>query len=291
MNLATMGPETGRQPRQPRLSSRVALWLARVLPRGYWRIASWAARRDPTLWDIALPLASPPGEYIRVDMRETVASNFLRHGLIPGQRGHEKLLRGLLRPGDLCFDIGANVGYTAILFASLVQPGGRLVALEPGDRAFRILLRNARERPAITARKLGASAESGAITFYESAMSDVSSIVPVENARQITIQTIALDALAREEGHPCFIKIDVEGHEPAVFAGMTELLRHPQPPIILFEALTDAVLAQCIAILGNSRAAFALYAVAGDGSLSPQLDLRETADFLALPPWATQRLG
>lgn len=276
---------------QPRLISRIALAISRLLPRGYWRVASWATRRDPALWDIALPLVYPAGERIRVDMRETVASNFLRHGLIPGQRGHANLLRSLLRPGDLCFDIGANVGYTAIVFASLVQPGGRVVALEPGERAFALLKRNAEGRPAISPRKLGASERAGTITFYESEMSDVSSIVPLDGARRLMIETTTLDELARDEGHPRFVKIDVEGHEPAVFAGMTGLLRHAQPPIILFEALSEAVLSECRAALDAADAGYAVFAVAGDGSLSRELGLRETADFLALPASASDRLA
>lgn len=290
MTLSDTGLRSGAEPDPARLSSRIALSLARVLPRGYWRVASWAARRDPALWDFALPLVSPAGEKIRVDMRETVASNFLRYGLIPGQRGHENLLRRVLRNGDLCFDVGANVGYTAILFASLVRPGGRVVALEPGGRVFPILERNARDRTNITPRKLGASDKTGSLTFYESARSDISSVCPISDARQIAIDTVSLDTLAEEEGHPQFIKIDVEGHEPAVFAGMSKLLRHAQPPIVLFEALTDAVLAECEGILTEAGSAMVLYAVAGDGSLSTQLGLRETADFLALPQWANPRL-
>lgn len=275
---------------RPRLISRMALAIARILPRGYWRLASWATRRDPALWDIALPLACPAGEFIRVDMRETVASNFLRHGLIPGQRGHAKLLRSLLRPGDLCFDVGANVGYTAILFAWLVQPGGRVVALEPGDRAFAILKRNAEDRPAISPRKVGASDRAGHITFYECEMSDVSSILPADDARMLTISTTTLDALACEEGQPRFIKIDVEGHEPAVFAGMGQLLRHPEPPIILFEALTEEVLSECTRALQAADSGYTVYAVTDHGSLSSELALRETADFLAIPASANNRV-
>lgn len=268
--------------------SRAAIELGKVIPRGYWRLIKWAADRDPALWDFRVPLRVPANDSMRVDLRETVSMNFLRHGLIPGQVGQERLLRGLLKPGHLCFDVGANVGYTAIVFAALVGEEGRVIALEPGDRAFAILERNAADRRTVEARKLGASEKTGTTTFFETEMSDISSIVPVEGARQMSISTITLDDLAREVGQPDFVKIDVEGHEPAVFSGMSDVLAHQRPPIVLFEALTDEVLARCIAIINGANPELTVQAIAHDGGLSLDLGMRETADFLILPHWADE---
>jgi predicted methyltransferase len=38
----------------------------------------------------------------------------------------------VLRPGDVVIDVGANVGWFTLLAASLVGPGGKVVACEPG---------------------------------------------------------------------------------------------------------------------------------------------------------------
>jgi FkbM family methyltransferase len=47
-----------------------------------------------------------------------------------------------LRPGNVFFDIGANVGYYSLLGARLVGPRGRVVALEPVVRNVAFLHRH-----------------------------------------------------------------------------------------------------------------------------------------------------
>jgi hypothetical protein len=62
----------------------------------------------------------------------------------------------------------------------------------------------------------------------------------------ITVQTQTLDAMCRKYGHPGFIKIDVEGHEDAVFRGLSVPIRH-----LSFEFAAENILATfaCIAHL------------------------------------------
>ena len=43
-------------------------------------------------------------------------------------------LRGLLKPGDVVFDIGANIGFMTMNFAQMVAPGGVVHAFEPIER-------------------------------------------------------------------------------------------------------------------------------------------------------------
>ena len=121
-----------------KLLSRIALALARRLPRGYWRVTRFAARRDPALWDLPLPLRHLPNKMILADLREPVFTAFLRHGCFPHQEGEDLVSTRLLRPGDVVFDVGANIGYPTILFANLVGPTGGIIALEPSARAYRL---------------------------------------------------------------------------------------------------------------------------------------------------------
>lgn len=48
-------------------------------------------------------------------------------------------LAELLRPGDVFYDVGANVGYFTIIAARLVGPEGRVVAVEPQPEAVKRL--------------------------------------------------------------------------------------------------------------------------------------------------------
>lgn len=275
---------------KPKPLSRVALALGTWLPRGYWRITKFAADRDPALWDIRLPLRSIPGMTIRADLRETVFMNFLRHGCIPGQTGHDRLFRRLVRPGDTVFDVGANVGYTMLLLSSLVGDEGKVVAFEPGRRAFASLSRNAEARGNIHLRQVAASEGAGEATFHETPMSDISSLEPVAGATEFTVPTVSLDSVASEVGMPAFIKIDVEGHEPSVLRGMVTIFAAEHPPAVLFEALTSAIRDRCIAEIRKLAPDANILRLCRQGSLTDDLDQPGTSDFLFLPEWAKARL-
>src|ERR1700682_5412948 len=45
-------------------------------------------------------------------------------------------------PGEVAFDIGANIGQNAAMMALILGPAGRVVAFEPGPVAWRLLTRN-----------------------------------------------------------------------------------------------------------------------------------------------------
>lgn len=50
--------------------------------------------------------------------------------------------RDRLKPGDVAVDVGANIGFFCILFATLVGPRGKVVAFEPLPENVSILTRN-----------------------------------------------------------------------------------------------------------------------------------------------------
>src|SRR5690606_12492336 len=104
-------------------------------------LVRFAARRDPALWDVPLPLKYVPGSHIRADLRETVFTPFLRYGCFPHQTGEDELCMALLQPGERVFDVGANIGYPTILLAEMIGETGLLLALEPSRRAFGFLSR------------------------------------------------------------------------------------------------------------------------------------------------------
>lgn len=52
------------------------------------------------------------------------------------------LFEGLIRPGDVVFDIGANIGHHTVFFSDLVGPEGRVFAFEPQLEIFRFASAN-----------------------------------------------------------------------------------------------------------------------------------------------------
>src|ERR1700682_1610114 len=56
----------------------------------------------------------------------------------------QKILATFLRPGRVYYDIGANVGFFAVIAARLVGPSGRVVCFEPLPANARQIEYNAR---------------------------------------------------------------------------------------------------------------------------------------------------
>jgi len=152
--------------------------------------------------------------------------SYLLHGLEPSIT---KVAAGILQPGDVALDIGANVGFLTREFASLVGPQGRVFAFEPDPATFACLAYNTRRFPQVRLSGLALSDRNESTTLYLHPTSGMSnSLVNAwEGARPLEVESSTLDAWARaaQAGKIRLIKIDVEGAEAHVLRGMAETLR------------------------------------------------------------------
>lgn len=168
----------------------------------------------------------------------------------PGrQRQLRRLYRAFVAHGDLVFDVGAHVGDRTRAFHAL---GARVVALEPQPAVRRWLCRFTRALPGVTVRPEALGATPGEATLATSpgnpsiaSMSAawrtaVSSGNPgfrgVVWSRRTSVPVTTLDALIAQYGEPVFCKIDVEGYEPEVLAGLSRPL-----PALSFEFVAGSL--------------------------------------------------
>lgn len=149
-------------------------------------------------------------------------------------------------PGDLAFDIGAHVGNRALAMA---RAGARVVALEPQALFNRFLSRAMPAAVTVLPLAAGAAEESGVLAVSRRHPT-VSSLAPgfadtvgkSESFRRVAwdaaqeVAVTTLDALIRTHGSPVFVKIDVEGYEAEVLAGLTRPV-----PTLAFEYLPQAL--------------------------------------------------
>lgn len=157
----------------------------------------------------------------------------------------DALHAALIPDAALVFDIGAHVGDRT---GSFLRFGAKVVALEPQPvvhRALRLLYGRC-DRATLLAQACGA--ETGTLDLHvNTANPTVSTAAPGFIAastgavgwegqiwdRTITVPVTTLDTLIAAHGTPDFVKIDVEGHEPAVLAGLSTAL-----PLLSFEITT-----------------------------------------------------
>ncbi|MEX0601505.1 MAG: FkbM family methyltransferase [Rhodothermales bacterium] len=146
--------------------------------------------------------------------------------------------RTRVRPGMTVYDIGANKGQMALLFASLVGPNGTIVALEPAPREHDSLVRNLALNDLGMVRTIHAAAfhETGEIEFeyapqrpMQGKVADVEPTYGKRAATKLSVPAVRLDDLVAEHGQPDFIKIDVEGAAAAVLKGARRILEETAP--------------------------------------------------------------
>ena len=147
-----------------------------------------------------------------------------------------------LRPGDGFVDVGANVGFFALLAGRAVGPDGWVLAVEPVPaNAARIRANAALNRlPRVTVVEAAAGAVDGAgeleLARHNGGGALSSAPVPPDACGRITVPVVTVDTLLAGSRlpPPTLVKIDVEGSEAEALNGMRgTIARHH--PAILFE--------------------------------------------------------
>jgi FkbM family methyltransferase len=161
-----------------------------------------------------------------------------------------ELVREVVRPGDVVWDIGANVGLFSFAAASRAGPDGLVVALEPDAWLVQLLRRS---------------------TLEQSSSSAVVRVVPAAVASEVSIRTlclanrsraanylaefgttqtggareeqsvvaVTLDWLLESQPAPRVVKIDVEGAELEVLKGARRLFEEVRP-VVLCEVIPSS---------------------------------------------------
>ncbi len=150
-----------------------------------------------------------------------------------------------IRPGNIVWDVGANMGLFSFAAAGLAGPGGRVYSFEPDTTLVHLLRRSARLNPKAAPVEVIPCAVSDSVSlarFNIAVRSRASNYLAGFGASQAggvretqAVLTVSLDWMAERIPAPDVLKIDVEGAELGVFRGAVRLLE-THHPVILFES-------------------------------------------------------
>ena len=148
-----------------------------------------------------------------------------------------KLLR-FIEPGDVCWDIGANIGFYTCLFAAQVTDTGAVVTFEPARHTYRYLRENValNQFTNVTLINKGLSDTAAARPLYytDAVLTEGTASLKYTNGRTASepVKLDTIDALICELPVPNLIKIDVEGYQLEVLRGGENCLRTHAPLLI-----------------------------------------------------------
>jgi FkbM family methyltransferase len=145
-----------------------------------------------------------------------------------------------LRTGMTVIDVGANFGYFTLLMADAVGHTGKVIAIEPNPQTVSLLretieLNGFAQHTEIVAS--AAASDTGRAFLYiptgEPKNSALVSSDQLSGGETVEVRTFPLDNFASTLERLDLIKIDAEGGELSIVAGMRELIAKFRPTIIL----------------------------------------------------------
>ena len=205
-------------------------------------------------------------------------------------------LRRTLHRGDVCVDVGANIGYFTAVMADAVGRGGEVHAFEPVPEYYTRLaqLRDANDGYRITARNEALGAAEGSAEIAVSRESNIgwNTLVPnfmasVDTRVTHTVRVRRLDEYlsgARVE-RVALVKLDAEGYELPVLEGLRGHFDRGGRPVILCEVAPAAypLLGRRIEELFDLMARYGYHSSRVAGSALSPGELHETTNVVFAP--------
>jgi FkbM family methyltransferase len=230
---------------------RLAAWAARILPPG---VKNWFYRFPPLARILRRSLnRAAPKEMTEVSIAAGNLAGFRMVLNLQTEKDYwlgtyeaelQEALRSQAKPGMVCYDIGANIGYISLMMARLSSPGGEVHSFEALPANLRRLKEN-----------ISLNGLENVIQVHPRAVIDLTHPVRFlahsstsmgkaagsagraeEYDQEIKVEGLALDDFVYKlkQPSPDIVKMDIEGGEVLAVKGMKRLLKE-RKPILLVE--------------------------------------------------------
>jgi FkbM family methyltransferase len=174
----------------------------------------------------------------------------IREKLNPNRKYEDRCFRALqetIAPGDVVWDVGANVGVYSEKFCEWVGSNGRVIAFEPNPQAAEMLINRLGGCDCLSVERIalglqggqgtlavGSEITSGHLRHNSETSSGTELVVPVEIASGDQV-------CERLGAKPNVLKIDVEGSEEDVLMGSLRILESSTLRAVMIEVHFQAL--------------------------------------------------
>lgn len=157
-------------------------------------------------------------------------------------------VRRLLQPGMVFIDVGANIGYFAMLASSLVGPTGKVYAFEPNPDNCRMIEMSIEANDfeniqlfqnAVAEANQRFNLDVGG-TNSNGRIIDFSPDAVPGQATPLLVEAVVLDETLPNLERVDVIKLDIEGAEPRAWQGMQQIINKFHPTLV-FEFSPDLI--------------------------------------------------
>lgn len=228
------------------------VWHGKLHLKGAGRLISRYAPRIDALQKY--PLSLPNGNTVHIDLQELSGFGWLNTSL--GEITQEEgLIRAIVRNLDkdsVFWDVGANAGIVSYLVAERIRARQHHY-FEPNPVIFPWASAALEGESNLTGHNFALSDRAGKshlhVPLKRSAYASLGTGSREDGVEMFEIATVTGDELVYDKGYdaPDIVKIDTEGHEILVLAGMSRIITE-HSPIIFFEhiVLTDEDIANIL---------------------------------------------
>ncbi len=152
-----------------------------------------------------------------------------------------KFFRNYAKKNMTIIDVGANVGYHTLILSQIAGETGKVFSFEPEINNLNLMKENIalNHFKNIEVLRKAASSQNGSIKLYLSNSDNLGVHSTVYCAETLSkeyeeIEAVRLDDFAKENNIKVdFVKIDVEGAETDVLAGMDTILKTHRPILVV----------------------------------------------------------
>lgn len=158
----------------------------------------------------------------------------------PSRNIYEEYRLPFLEDGDIAVDVGANIGFTTLLFGQLVGEKGQVFAFEPNPKVFSYLQYNVKMNNFKNVELYNYACGEGPTELFLSdcGKKDTGNhLTKIESKEKVKVVTLDHMLDCRIKNNIKLLKVDTEGYEKFVFLGARRILQ--KTVCVIFEGLRE----------------------------------------------------